>query len=80
MKFEDKQTGKTYDDKFTVMQGLHDQLIKTEEENKRLNKALDFFMSKWEHRRNYMKHYMAKQRAKGKIKHWRVYKEEKNEN
>ena len=34
MTFEDKQTGKIYDDKFTVMQGLHDKLIKTEEENK----------------------------------------------
>tara|TARA_R110000822_G_scaffold288698_2_gene409975 strand:+ start:1331 stop:1564 length:234 start_codon:yes stop_codon:yes gene_type:complete len=76
MKFEDKQTGKTYDDKFTVMQGLHDQLIKTKEENEKLRKIVDFYMFKWEHRKNYMKNYMAKARADGRVKHWRKYKNE----
>ena len=40
------------------------------ETNESLNKALDFFLTKWNHRRDYMKNYMAKARADGRVKHW----------
>ena len=57
-------------EKYTLMQGLCDKVEVLSKENKRLNKALDFFLTKWNHRRDYMKNYMAKARADGRVKRW----------
>jgi len=40
---------------------------------------LENLFEKYNHRREYMRDYMSKARAEGKIKHWRTYRAEKNE-
>ena len=49
------------------------------QENDKLNKYVSKIMEREDHRRNYMKNYMAKARADGRVKHWRTYRKEKNE-
>jgi|TARA_B110000967_G_scaffold110201_1_gene112785 hypothetical protein len=44
------------------------------EKNKDL--LLEKLWTKYNHRREYMKNYMTKARAEGRIKHWRKYKNE----
>ena len=46
-------------------------------ENERLNKALSFFLDKWNHRKEYMKNYMARARADGRVAKWRSKNEDK---
>ena len=62
--------------KFDLVQALTDRVDELEKLNLRLTNSLDFFMDKWQHRKNYMKHYMAKARADGRAAKWRSKNED----
>ena len=49
-------------------------------ENKELKSLLRVYLAKDQRRKIYMRNYMRKARAEGKIKHWRQYQREKYEN
>ena len=55
---------------------VKEELIK---ENKDLKSLLNVYLAKEQRRRIYMRNYMRKARKEGRIKHWREYLREKNE-
>ena len=62
--------------KFDLVKAMNDRIEELENLNKRLNKALEFYVSKWNHRKNYMRNYMTKARADGRVSKWRSKNED----
>ncbi len=62
--------------KFDLVSAMNNRIEELENLNKRLNKALEFYVSKWNHRKNYMKNYMTKARADGRVAKWRSKNED----
>ena len=62
--------------KFDLVRALTDRVDELEKLNAGLTNSLDFFMDKWQHRKNYMKNYMAKARADGRVAKWRSKNED----
>ena len=62
--------------KFDLVRAMNDRIEELENLNKRLNKALEFYVSKWNHRNNYMRNYMTKARADGRVSKWRSKNED----
>ena len=48
-------------------------------ENKKLRATLSLMLNKEDRRRRYMREYMKKARAEGRVKHWLEYLKDKNE-